>query len=331
MKSKLSFFLTATLAVFLFASQAFAQIPGGGSNVSVDVFPAHPGPFDSVTVTLTSFSVNLKSADITWTLDKKLVLGGIGKTKFSFTAKNIGTTSTLSINIVPSSGPSVTKTISITPMGLDLLWQATDSVVPPMYRGKAMPSSEATIKFVAIPNIKSPSGSLFSRGSLIYSWKNNFDDTSVDSGFGKDSYAVLSSYLNRSEHVDVSAQNLVGNMTADASATIVTGKPKILWYADSPLYGPLFNQSLGNDYSVNGSEVTVFAEPYFFSPSNPASKNLSYAWVLNGASLDTPSTPNVLFLHRDNNSAGTANVSVSVSSIGKLFQEATSSLTLHLQ
>jgi len=56
-----------------------------------------------------------------------------------------------SISIILDSTHRIDKEIVIEPAQLDILWESTDSYVPPFYEGKALPSIESTIKVVALP------------------------------------------------------------------------------------------------------------------------------------------------------------------------------------
>ncbi len=325
-------------AIMFFASAlllpAFsrAQISNAGiEDLTIETYPKNPGAFTSTTISLSSYSDFVDTAKITWKLNGKLMLSGIGKKQYSFTTGSFGTASVIEVVLTPTSGLPTTKRIQITPMGIDLLWEATDSIVPPMYRGKALPASESKIRIVAIPQIKSDSGNLIDQYNMLYNWKQNYEQSVSDSGFGKNSFDIDTSYLNPTEHIEVSASTRDGGSSIDTDINIRTGNPFIIWYPMSPLYGPIFEHAITGDYPVAASSISILAEPYFFSPGNPNSKSLSYEWTLNGQKIDTPQIPNTLFLQRNNSSKGTAPVSVLVSSIENLFQETTARVNLILK
>jgi hypothetical protein len=239
--------------------------------------------------------------------------------------------STVKVTATPTDGDPATATLTITPASIDIIWQAVDSIVPPLYRGKALPTSESTVRYVAMPELRTTNGGTVSANTLVYTWKQNYDLNQKASGYGKNSFTVANSYLDTSEKIDVSASTRDGSVNGTAAVSIGFIKPKILWYAASPVYGPQFENALQNSYTVIGSDTSIIAEPYYFSPADPSSKKLAYVWKLNGATLDTPYIPNTLFLHRDENSTGDAQVSLSLSNVTTLFQEAVAKLTLHLQ
>ncbi len=322
--------LALSIAVLAFpcASFVFAQ---SANQVSVAVSPTNPGPNEPVTITLSSYIINIESADIEWSLDGRSKGGGIGSNTFSLTTKNIGVSSTVTVVVTPVGNAPITKTVTITPMSVDILWQATDSVVPPLYRGKAMPTSEGSVKFVAIPQIQSTAGSLLPSNSFLYGWSEDYAKDQANSGFAKDSFLASMDYLNPTKNIGVEVSTRDGGTTAQNSISLSPRAPEVLWYASSPLYGPLFNTALSDTYNVTGSETSLIAEPYFFSPGDPTSPLLKYSWQLNGQGVETPSIPNALFLHRDSNETGSATVDLSITSVNKLFQEAVMHLNLNLQ
>lgn len=301
------------------------------TKIAISVSPANPAPRETVTVHAQSYALDLSGASIRWILDGKVVSDTIGGDSYTFTTKDAGINSTIKVTATPTSGDQVSATVTITPSTMDILWQATDSIVPPLYRGKALPTSESTLKYVAMPELRAANGTQIAPSTLVYTWKQNYNLNQKASGYGKNSFVSANSYLNTSEKINVSAQTRDAATTGTAAVTISFVKPKILWYAASPVYGPQFETALQDSYTVIGSDTSILAEPYFFSPADPASKKLAYVWKLNGAALDTPYIPNTLFLHRDENSTGDAQVSLSLSNVTTLFQEAVAKLTLHLQ
>lgn len=307
----------------------YAQLQA--NEVGIDISPERPGPYQSVTIRVSSFSADLSAAQVSWQVDGKTVLEGIGKTELAFTTKGTGSKTDITIRLVPPGQPSFVRTFSITPMGGDLLWEAVDSIVPPFYRGKALPASESQIRFVAMPDLRSSSGAQIPQDQVLYSWETNYSKNTAASGYGKSSYTIKANYLNKTELASVSMETRDRVFGANATVEVSTVDPKILWYALSPLYGPMFDLVLENGHSVSSSDIIMVAMPFFFSPKDPTSSKLTYEWTLNGDTLERPETANILSLHRDNSSAGEAAIGLSIKNLSTLFQEATSSLKLKLK
>ena len=320
--------LLFAVPLFPLARTAHAQVD---DEVSVSVSPTNPGPNQLVTVTLTSYAFDLQTAEIDWTATGQHSSVGIGDTTYSFTTKGIGSSTTVQATVTPVGSIAIHESVTITPMVVDMLWEATDSIVPPFYEGKAMPTSESAVKFVAIPQIKASNGTYMAPSSFVYDWSENYTADAADSGFGVNGYQAYMDYLNLDKYVSVDVSSQDGSLATSGNMTLSPSQPEVVWYAASPLYGPLYNQALSGSYAVVGSDTSLLAEPYFFSPGTPLSKQLTYAWSLNGGTLATPTIPNTLYLHRDTNDTGTATVSVEISNLNKLFQDATANLTLSLQ
>src|SRR3989338_993377 len=126
------------LATLFIGTLAYAQ---SDNSMFVRSSPEAPGAFEETTLSLVSYSFNLDTSQISWTLDGKAALSGSGKKSFTFTTKNVGSTSTIDIKVTPAGGEALNQRVVVRPANVDLLWQATDSYVPPFYRGKAMSSS----------------------------------------------------------------------------------------------------------------------------------------------------------------------------------------------
>lgn len=329
------FVLSLIIIFFVSINNTHAQVGGsiyGDMNdVSVSVFPENPGANTDVTLKIQSFLINLASADISWSLDGKKVQSGVGMTTFKFTTKDVGVPTAIGLSVLPIGGSPINKNMTITPSSIDILWEAIDSATPPFYKGKALPTTEASLKFVAIPNIKTPTGFIVNQSDLIYSWTNNFDLDKNSSGYGKDTYFLKMPIVDETENVGVTAQQRGGGLSAAGQVFTKIFEPKIVWYVTSSLYGPQFERSIDNNFPVSSNDISVFAQPYYASPKDITSSNLSYAWTLNDQTLDAQTPPNVLLLHRNNTNKGNALISLVIENSQKYLQELKSSLTLNLQ
>ena len=334
MKHCAKFFSVIVLffAVATFAHAQTQSTPVGSLNdLSVGVSPEIPQANQVVTLTLKTYLVNLSSADINWSIDGKSAQHGIGIDSFTFTTKDVGMPTKIDVSVLPVNGYVIKKSLTITPSSIDILWEATDSAVPPFYKGKALPTTEATIKYVAIPNMKTNNGMYVSPKDIIYNWSNNYQLDSKSSGYGKDSYTFKMPFTDQGEIIDVTGQMRGGGLTAQNEIKTSLFDPQIIWYLSSPLYGPQFDKAINTGYTVTSNDVSIFAEPFFASPKNILASNLSYTWELNNQTLDAQTVPNVLILHRNDTNKGDAVVNLTIENSEKYLQELTSLLTLHLQ
>lgn len=294
----------------------------GDADVSVNLNPEIPNAFQDVTMSLTSFATDLSAATISWTVNGKLALSGRGRTAYSFKTGAVGSTSTVDIQVSISGVPVINKKIIVAPLETNLLWEAPDTYVPPFYKGKAMPSSEASIKVVAMPNIRTLGGTKLKSGDFTYNWKRNYDADQDASGYGKDSYLFRTGFLNNSEKISVSLSSIKDSYTSVADISISTGAPTILFYEDSPTEGIRYENALADGFDLKNQVTAVIAEPYFFSPKDPKSADLKYAWTVNNQSIPVPVIKNHLPIQAGSQ-RGRAIIGLTIESASRLFESAT--------
>ncbi len=323
-------FISALVFSFLsFSFAANAQFTSD-SDVSVTVTPEIPGALVSTTIALSSLATDLNVATISWSANGQTVLSGIGKKAYTFKTGPIGSTTTVVATIAIPGIPLIVKKITISPLEADLLWEAVDSYVPPFYKGKALPSSEALIKIVAMPNIRTADGIKLKPGDFTYNWKHNYNNEVAQSGYGKNSFIFRHSYLNDEEKVDMTLASIKGGYQASNSVTIAVGAPKILFYENSPQLGVRYAKALGSggNFSVGPRGISIAAEPYFFSPKNILSSDLDFDWTINNQEVARPETKNILSVRPE--SDGLAKIELLATSRSKIFQTGKKSLLLNL-
>ncbi len=298
--------------------------------ISFVISPENPAPKQTVTVTARSYSLDLTSADIRWTLDGKKVLSGVGETSYAFIVKDSGVASSISVTATPAQGAASSASTKIVPTATDILWQAVDATTPPLYRGKALPTTETKLRFVSITDIKK-NGSHVAAGNLMYTWQHNGTLMKNASGYGKSAFTVQGSYLNASNTAAVTIETRDTSVKTASTAKVSSVKPFVLWYPADQISGPRFEKTISDGYSLGKGDITLVAMPYFFSPINPTSSKLLYTWTINGKKIETPSVPNTLFLRRESDDTGTAEISLSLANVATLFQETSTKLSLQLQ
>lgn len=334
LRNKNGYSILASLALLIafFASCALpanAQFVGD-SDISVSIVPENPGAFQDTTITLSSFSTDLNLATIRWSIGGKTALSGIGKKAYSFRTGAIGQSTTIDIAVDITNVPTITKSIVVTPLETDLLWEAVDSYVPPFYKGKALLPSEGMVKVVAIPNIRNTGGTLLKPADFSYTWTRNYNADTAASGYGKNYFIFRTSYLNDQERVTVSLSSLTGDYRAAKNLSLTTIAPNVLVYENNPEQGIVYSRALKSDsyFKVGSRGASFIAEPYFFSPKNAIVSHLDYAWTVNGTPIDTPAVKNIFSVRPEQ--SGVAEIKVSVDNIQKLFQAASRTLLITL-
>lgn len=301
------------------------------SDFSVEATPESPKSFETITFRLKSFTVDLNRAVISWTVNGKTAESGIGKTSFNFQTGKAGTSYALDISVKDSGLGVLTKRLSFRVGEVDLLWEATNSYVPPFYKGKAMPSSQSSVKFVAVPNLFSGSKKL-SPDELVYRWKRNdkYRELNDQSGYGKKSVLINGDLIKSGESVEVEASSLNNGSAGQGSALFSYENPLIIFYEDRPAEGISYNRAIGEEFSLPNKESTILAVPYFFSAKTRESAAISYSWKVGDKSVNgTDGNRGFITLREEGGSRGSENVSLSINHVSKVLQEAVAGFTVN--
>ncbi len=325
---------------FLLLNLITVMIIGGGflpsrviastSDILVKLSPENPAPNENIDITLSSYAFNLDNVLISWSIDGKTSSSGIGKKSFSLNAPGAGKETSVIATISLPEG-ALDKTIIIRPNVLVLLWQANDSYVPPFYKGKAMPAAESSVKVVAMPEIKSGSGSGLQNVSprnMTYVWKKDYNNDQAGSGYGKNSFTYVNDYLDDSNNVSVIASTIDQKFSASSSLNIGTTKPKILFYKNDLNLGTLWERTLSNGHFVQGAEI-IEAAPYFISPSDIRIPILTWSWSINDSPIDINGLrKNLIPLKAQVGTSGTSKIKLEISNLYQIFSNASKEISV---
>lgn len=319
-------FLICVLGVF---TTVEAQIPSlSGTEVSVDMIPENPGPNQSVRVSVVSYGTDLNLANITWKVNGKTQKTGRGEKTFNFTTGSINTTTVLDIIIETAEGEAVTKTISIKPAEVDLIWQ-TEGFVPPFYKGKALFSHQNIITFIALPHMTGPNGVEIGAKNLVYKWIKNGTVIETASGFGKNIYTFIGPLISRPLNIEVEVTSPTGNGVGIAETVVSPIEPSVVFYKKNPLYGIEFQKAFLGTVELKGSkEVVVLGVPFFFGVLSANAPELSYNWSINGSSVDSNTVTNTRVFRQIEGTSGTSNISLRIENRNKILQSASSNFNL---
>lgn len=263
---------TASIAAHRVAAQA---IEITSSDIILTINPENPEPNTLVTFTLDSYVINISNRPIRWFVNGKLIEQGTGKDVFSINSGVLGTRTTVEALITTQNGNIITKTMVISPLGVDLLWEATDSYVPPFYKGKKLPAPQGIITVTAFPI--TAQGRVADQKNSVYYWSNDFEAIPNASGYGKQSLSIQNSMLNKSETIQLTAASPTGSYQATKSVTIPTFDPKIIVYKKNSDQVTDWSRGFTTTVPVDeGGDIHLVAEPYFFSVDRPFA--LRYDW-----------------------------------------------------
>jgi len=315
-------FITFT-SFFILPSKTHAISP---NSIYVNVVPENPAPGENTSITLSSYASNLDSVLISWSVNGKKILSGVGKKTFSLSAPASGGEANVTATIMLPDG-SIEKTIIIRPAVMALLWQANDSYVPPFYKGKALPTADSQIKIVALPEIKSGS-QMVSPKNMTYAWKKDYTNNPDGSGYGKNFFIYTSDYLDDSNNISVTASTLDQKYSSKASVDMPTFQPKIVFYKNDANLGTLWEKALENGYRINGDEI-IEAAPYFISPKDIRIPFLVWNWSINGNPVEMLDVrKNLIPLRAQAGVSGTSRIKLEINNIYKIFENASKEINV---
>ncbi len=289
------------------------------TSINLDILPENPSANQNVSASLSSFDTDLNAATITWQVNGKTIQSGKGIKKASFKTGNINTSTKIDIQIVTQQGEKITKSYSIKPTEVDLLWQA-DGYTPPFYKGKTMFVHQNKITFIAIPHILNSSGKEISPTNLIYKWTRNGVVMEDSSGYGKNTFTMTGSLISRQLDVTVDVTSPDTGAVGFAETLVTPRDPEIYLYEKSPLYGVLFEKALTQTVQLTGKEMGVVAVPLFFGTTYAENPSLSYNWGINGSVVGTDTHTASRIFRQQEGTVGTSHISVSIEHASKILQ-----------
>ena len=321
-------YILIALLITPFFAHAQIGIPLADT-LEVILNPETPGSFEDIKAKIESYSFDLSRSLVIWSVDGKEKLRGVGERNFTFRTGPTGKEVKLVISITTPEGEKFSKTTTILPGEVDLVWEA-DSYVPPFYLGKALPTSESDIRVVAIPNMVTKSGVKKQTSDLVYTWKvENSVDRSI-SGYGKNSITVHNNIVRESVKVEVSVSSLDGTMSAINRITIPITQSELHFYEERPLEGTRYEAVLDLGASLNQAEGSIRAEPYFVSASDYLGGLVENLWSLAGdPALPSPLSQWMITLRKKADSIGEVSISLESRNKKKLLQDARASFDLN--
>lgn len=269
--------------------------------------PEYPNPNSTVNVSLSSNSFDLNTASIVWKVNGNNVLSGKGEKNLSVKVGDAGLSYNVTVDIVTSRGEPISRSVTITPTDVDLIWNA-DTFSPNFYKGKSLFTYEAPITIEAFPYFITTQNTLYQKDSLIYEWTLNNVPLTSQSGYGKSSVRINGSKFGKKQIVTVRVSTQNKTIVSYKGIEIEQTDPKILFYENSPLYGTLTNHALTNTIDLTAQEITIEAMPYFFSFKDRNADNLNYSWKLNGSDIPPTASKSSLTLRNEGDESGVSKI-----------------------
>lgn len=282
------------------------------ADMRLSSIPQYPRPQSSVTVSIdTSGSfIALGNATIRWFIDDVEQKNSANQRQLTLTTGALGSDIKIKAVLVTAEGTTYQALKRIIPGDVDIIVEPR-TYVPAFYKGRAQPSTNATLRLVAIPLLYT-AGKLLPADRVSFTWSINGKIAGGGAQLGKKDIVVTVPFVGDLD-VLVTATSQDGTRTAQRAERIRSAEPKILIYEDSTLYGvqPISR----NAYLVPKDEITFRAEPYYL----PDNSTVHYAWEVNGKSMGSASPNNrSITLEKNGASLAPSSVAVTLQNLGAL-------------
>ncbi|MCF7843978.1 hypothetical protein K9M47_03730 [Candidatus Gracilibacteria bacterium] len=317
------FLLTlSTLVISIFF--LLPTISYAGTEAVVTLSPKNPTPYTSVTATLVSYLFNVNTAHITWSVNGKDVLVGVGEKNYTVKTGEVGSRIPIYVRAVTANNEVYEVNISITPESVDIIYETPESYVPLFYEGRSLPGEGAVVKFVALPNI-SEGGSTIPPSSLSYSWYVSGEFVDNLSGIGKQSALIELDFLRSFTTVKVVVVGPYGT-TATKSIDVYPHDVMPLVYTYDDILGTNFTSLITKRFETT-KDFTLSLEPFFLSSNGQIGDTVSYRWLLDGLPV-TPFGGTLLSMRPKEDSYGARKLSITVSNTKRRLQKVVTDLEL---
>lgn len=269
-------------------------ISGGGLSISAS--PALPAPGEVVRLSAESFVADLSRSTIYWYKDASPV--GEGGT-IEVRTGEAGESETYTAEASNDEGIVATGSITIRPASAEIVWES-DALVPPFYRGRALPGPGTRVRAEANVRFKRSDGSFIPPSDIVYSWERNGKELAGVSGRGKSRISVPAPLLFSTDKLSVFAESMDRAYAAEAHALIPSTDTVLVLYLDHPLFGVRYTQALAPETTLAETEATLAAIPYFAEAARPDDSKLLYRWAVNGRVVESdPEEPDRITLSAD--------------------------------
>ena len=291
--------------------------------VDIEMSTANPAPGDTVTVDVKSSSTDLNGATISWLTNGNSAGKGVGLTSITVQAPAVGKTLQVAANIRTVGGADIQKVANIQSGSVDLIPE-TSGYVPPLYRGKDLFVYENTINIVAMPNLVDSNGKVIDPKNLIYTWKQDSTVLGSLSGYGKQNISIKGALIARPFVIDVKVNSADGKAHAENTIAVTPASPNITFYENDPLYGVLYNKSIGDSINLLHNQVKITAVPYGFDVGTDASA-MTYTWMINDTLHDELASSSNIILVTPSDSTGSSAINLEIQNTTDILQDAKNS------
>jgi hypothetical protein len=316
-------FLFILIFSLFFSFNVEAQgVPVAGGGIDLTASADSPVPGQKVTITARSYSININSSTLTWTINGKVAQKGVGLTTLEVLAPDLGKTLNIVVGVLTTDNISLSNNISIGSGSVDMLMEGNGHV-PPFFKGKIPIAYQNMINVIAVPHLADSKGVEYDPKTLVYQWNKNSRAVEDQSGYGKQTFTLVGDIVPRATNLNVIVSTRDGSRRASGYISVPYNSPSLTFYEDSPLYGPLYNQSIGQSIFIGKEkETSVLGVPYGFNKPITGLGNLVLTWMINGYERPELTLNESVTLRAPDGADGTSNVELTVTNSKDILQTA---------
>ncbi len=179
---------------------------------------------------------------------------------------------------------------------VNLLWH-TDTYTPFFYQGKPLPSPGSRVTVIAEPLIYQTESQKITTADLEFTWSKDGKVVNSSSGPGKNELSFIAGSAGDQHRIEVKVSSEDRRQSAVGEVVMTVQPTKILLYEYDPLLGHRFEKTIAAEFNLSLPEITLVAEPFYFSNTEVREKKLLYDWRRSGEKVfSNPDQPEQITL-----------------------------------
>ena len=305
----------ASLIGVSFAYADTLNVPGIGSSIILTTTPQYPAPGQQVQIQALSPLINLSQSQITWLQDGRRIAQGIGMVSTSITVGALGETTDVIADITTAEGLHMKSETRLTSSQIDLLYDG-DTYIPPLYRGRSLPSAGTVLELHALPWFKTKKGTWVTPSNIIFTWRQGGAIFASASGLGKNTARIPLAPFVSATTITVDAVSVDNTFSGQARIQIPIVEPLLDLYQDHPLFGIMSHQALSDGSAIRDTRASFQIIPYFAPTHSTHDPRMSYEWTVDGTPVSASSSADEITVEP---AAHTATIAVSLSHTDNIY------------
>lgn len=252
------------LALLLHTPVAHAQISSDEKPINSILTPTYPRPYQTATISPRSSLIDLSASTVVISVNGTVVQRGSGTQSAAVRIGGPGELTTIVVSVTAPGGRVYTDTILVRPADVALVVEPV-TTTHPFYKGLPLVAPEGRVRLVAIPDVRTSATASVDPSTLVYTWKLGERVLTDASGIGRSVLVATAPIKYRDATVSLLVTSQDSSVVAQATAEISPRDPVVRMYPFDPLLGPNYDSALEGNYTLNATEGTLRAVPYFFS------------------------------------------------------------------